>query len=153
VNLGISINVLRNDGDSSKLGSISKSIKPHWQTRLGRLLPINDDAWWSVRDQQTAIAACESIASDFIQIAFPKVQAEASSEALVQAWREGRGRGLTEYERRANLAKLLYALGRNDEASAATRELEAASIGSSWEVAARHEVHNLHQLLNLKSQL
>jgi hypothetical protein len=57
-----------------------------------------------VRDEQTARSVCDELAEGFIGIALPKVEAMAFSEVLIDAWQEGHGQGLTEYERRANLA-------------------------------------------------
>jgi hypothetical protein len=100
-----------------------------------------------VSDEKTAQAVCDEIAAGLIDIALPKVEVMASSDALVNAWREGRGQGLTEYERRANLAKLLMALGRKEEAQAAAQALEDASLGKSWAASAAYDVKELRKQL------
>lgn len=111
------------------------------------MLPAQSDVWWSVRDEQTAQAVCDEIAAGLLDIALPKVEAMASSDALVNAWREGRGQGLTEYERRANLAKLLIALGRKEEAQAAVLALEDASLGKSWAMSAAYDLKEMRRQL------
>jgi hypothetical protein len=66
-----------------------------------------------VCDEQSAQSVRDELAEGFIGIALPKVETMAFSEALIDAWQEGHGQGLTEYERRASLARLLIAKGRN----------------------------------------
>lgn len=146
VNVGISVDTLRDAATAENAETLSPE-KCHWRERLGRLLPMQTDVWWSVRDEQTAQIACEEIATGLIQTALSKIEQSASSAALIQEWREGRGRGLTEYERRTNLASLLCALNRKQEADVAIQELEAASLGKGWEIAARSTVRRLRQQL------
>jgi Domain of unknown function (DUF4304) len=150
VNVGISADALR-EVAAVAVGSSSSDVPPpekcHWRQRLGHLLPAQSDVWWSVRDAQTAQVACYEIAAGLTDIALPKVEAVASSDALVNAWQEGRGQGLTEYERRASLARLLMALGRKEEAQAAVQALEEASLGKSWAVSAAYDVKELRKQL------
>ncbi len=151
VNVGISVNALR-DVVSARSGPSSEGVPPpekcHWRQRLGHLLPAQSDVWWSIRDEQTARAVCDEIAAGLIDIALPQVELIASSEALARSWQEGRGQGLTEYERRINLARLLVALGRKEEAQSAVQALEAASLGKSWAVSAAFEVQELRKQLS-----
>lgn len=148
VNVGISVDALR-DVVAAEGGLSSSEVPPpekcHWRQRLGHLLPAQSDVWWSVRDEQTAQSACDEIAAGLIDIALPKVEAMASSEALARSWQEGRGQGLTEYERRVNLARLLIALGRTEEAQAAVQALEDASLGKSWAASAAYDVKELRK--------
>lgn len=150
LNVGISVDALRVIAAATG-GPLSSEVPSpencHWRQRLGHLLPARSDVWWSVRDEQTAQAVCDQLAASLIDIALPKVDAMASSDALVNAWREGRGQGLTEYERRANLARLLMALGRKEEAQAAVQALEDASLGRSWAASAAYDVKELRRQL------
>ena len=150
VNIGIAVDALRGVAvaNAMALSDIPPLEKCHWRQRLGRLLPAQSDVWWSVRDEQTAKAICEEIAAGLIDDALPKVDAMASSEALVRSWQEGRGQGLTEYERRSYLAKLLAVLGRNEEAQAAVQMLEDASLGKSWAVSAAYDIKELRKRLS-----
>lgn len=145
INVGLSIDILRSSDLINGPSSVPSPEKCHWRERLGRLLPAESDVWWSIRDEQSALAVCEEVVSGLIRVALPKVEAVASSESLATLWKEGRGRGLTEYERRANLAKLLCALKRTEEAKIAIQELENASLGKSWEVSARYDVKELRK--------
>lgn len=148
VNVGISVDALR-DVVAAAGGPLSSEVplpeRCHWRQRLGHLFPVRRDVWWSVRDEQSAQLACDEIASGLIDVALPKVKAMASSEALVRSWQDGCGQGLTEYERRVNLARLLYALGRTGEAHAALLALEDASIGKSWATSAAYDLKGLRK--------
>lgn len=150
VNVGISVDALRDAVAVAAEGGPSSSEVPppekcHWRQRLGYLLSAQSDVWWSVRDEQTAQLVCDEIAAGLIDIALPKVEAMASSEALVRLWQEGRGQGLTEYERRINLARLLVALGHTEEAQVAVQALEDASLGKSWAASAAYDVKELRK--------
>lgn len=151
INVGISVDALREiaavDGGPSS-SEVPLLERCHWRQRLGRLLPAQRDVWWSVRDEQTAKSVCDEIASGLTDIAFPVLEAMASSDALVKAWQVGRGEGLTEYERRVNLAKLLIALGRREQAQAAVQALEDSSLGKSWAVSAAYDVRELRKQLS-----
>lgn len=68
--------------------------------------------------------------------ALPSIEEVASSRSLIELWLEGGGPGITEYERRSNLARLLLAMGRVEEARNAVEALETASVGKGWEVSA-----------------
>ena len=148
VNAGISVDALR-DVVAAAGGPSTSDVPPpercHWCLRIGHLLPVQSDVWWSVSDEQSAHSACDEIASGLIDIALPKVEAMASSEALARSWQEGRGQGLTEYERRVNLARLLVALERTEEAQAAVQALEDASLGKSWAASAAYDVKELRK--------
>ena len=145
INLGLSIDVLRATAAVDGSSSTPSPDRCHWRERLGHLLPAASDIWWSVRDEQTALAACDEIVAGLVDVALPKIEAVASSKSLATLWKEGRGQGLTEYERRAYLARLLCALNRMEEAGAAIQALEDASIGKSWEVSARYDVKELRK--------
>jgi hypothetical protein len=150
INIGISVDALREVGAAAGGPSSSDVPSPekcHWRQRLGYLLPAQRDLWWSVCDEQTAQAVCDEIAAGLTDTALPKVEAIASSDALVNAWREGRGQGLTEYERLTNLARLLMALGRKEEAQVAVQSLENASLGKSWAASAAYDVKELRKQL------
>jgi hypothetical protein len=150
INVGISIDVLRafEEADSGlPAGDPPSSKHWHWNARLGRLLPDKDDRWWSIENEESINSTCEEIASDFFEHALPIIRAAASSEALLEIWRKDRGPGLTEYQRRLNLAKLLTALARNVEAIEAVDALEQASQGSSWKASAAYDVRELRKRL------
>lgn len=127
INVGISINLLRPANSV-----VPPPEKCHWRQRLGRMLPQQADTWWVVGDIQTAQLLCDEIGDGLLRIALPKVDEMASSDALLHAWHQDQGQGLTEYERRVCLIRLLIALDRREEAAAALQAFEQASIGRSW---------------------
>lgn len=148
VNVGISVNALRAIA-AAAVGASSADVpspsKCHWRERLGLLMPVRRDLWWSVRDEETAQAVCDEVTSGVVEDALPQIEDVASTEVLIAQWQSGRGYGLTEYERRSNLARLLCALGRIEETQEAIQALEDASIGKSWEVSARYDVKELRK--------
>jgi hypothetical protein len=135
VNVGLSIDLLR-AATPGGLVWVPAPNQCHWQMRLGKLLQAKRDVWWAIRDEQTALATCDEIAAGLIDTALPKVEAVASSSALAALWQAGEGAGITEFEERANLVKLLYALGRTEAARDAIQALEDASRGKTWEMTA-----------------
>jgi hypothetical protein len=150
INIGVSIDVLRAGAAADGGGHSMEILRPekcHWRARLGRLLQAPSDVWWSVHDVQTAQSTCDEIAAAVLDVALPKVEAVASSEVLIRLWQEGQGQGLTEYERRVSLAKLLIALGRQAEAQEAVQALEKSSLGKSWERSASYDVQELSKRL------
>lgn len=151
INVGISVNALRAEsGGTAPASSEARIERSHWRERLGRLLPTGSDVWWTVRDEQTAQLLCDEISAALTEHVLPQVEQIASSDALVRLWREDKGRGLTEYERRSNLAALLCKTGQTDEADAAIQALEEASIGKSWEVSARVTAEHLRKQLTAR---
>jgi len=148
INVGVSLNALRTsyvDGDVSS-GELS-SESCHWRERLGRLLVTKSDMWWAVNDEQSAQTVCNEIGNGLADYALPSVIELASSDALIQLWKSGYGQGLTEFERRSKLARLLCVLNRPEEARAAIQELEQASLGKSWENTAKFTANELRKLL------
>jgi hypothetical protein len=141
INVGISADALRTAAaDGAQLSAIPRPETCHWRDRLGRLLGAESDVWWSVGSGLNTQSVCDEIADGLLETALPKVHAVASSDALVRLWQDGRGRGLTEYERRVNLVKMLLALGRREEARVAVQALQDSSKGRSWEASARYDV-------------
>lgn len=150
INTGISVDVLRDVvGNVNAVRSFSPpSVEQcQWRQRLGRFFPAQGDIWWSVSDEPSVQSVCSEIATALIDHAFPKIEEMASSEALIRSWQEDRGQGLTEYERRRNLAQLLVILESRDEAEMAIRALEEASLGKSWAISAALQVKKLRAAL------
>jgi hypothetical protein len=138
VNVGISADVLRTESFDDPRSEYALPLERcHWRQRLGRLLRDREDRWWSVRDEQRAQSLCDEIATSLREEAWPSIEDWASTSSLIRHWLEGRGPGLTEFERRSNLARLLFALGRFEDARFAVEALESASVGKGWEGTAR----------------
>jgi hypothetical protein len=148
INVGISLNRLRtSDIDEDVPTGVLLPESCHWRERLGRLLVNQSDTWWAVSDEQSAQSVCHEVGSGLVEYALPKVIEIASSNALIQLWKNGYGQGLTEFERRSNLARLLCVSNRPEEARAAIDELEQASLGKSWENSAKFTANELRKLM------
>lgn len=139
INVGLFAMALGIADEETSSASIPSTERCHWRARLGRLTSAQSDLWWVVGEGHEAQRVSEEIATEIVGSALPKIEPLTSSEALIKEWLDGRGQGLTEYERRLNLARLLIASGRKEEARTAIQVLEEASTGKSWEVSARYE--------------
>lgn len=147
VNVGISLDALRAffSDESSEAGFSSEQC--HWRSRLGRLMDSPSDLWWTITNDEEAESRCDEIISIIKDIAFPQIKTLAVAETFVQLWQSGKGQGLTEYERRISLARLLLALGRTSDAREALDAFEAASIGKAWAASAKVDVRELNKYL------
>lgn len=147
VNAGVSLDALRgfSSRESAELGFSVEQC--HWRSRLGKLMDSPSDVWWTISDEEEAVARCEEIVSAIRDIASPKIKTLAVAETFVKLWQSDKGQGLTEYERRINLARLLVALGRKSEARDALKVLETASLGKAWAVSAKVDARELNRCL------
>ena len=105
------------------------------------------DRWWTITNDEEVESRCDEIVSIIKDIAFPQMKTLAVAETFVQLWQSGKGQGLTEYERRLSLAKLLMALGRQSAAREALGAFEAASIGKAWAASAKVDARELNKYL------
>ena len=147
VNAGISLDALRVFFSGEPSESSVSTEQCHWRSRLGRLMPPPSDVWWTINNDEEAESRCGEIVSIIRDIAFPQIKTLAVVETFVQLWQSGRGQGLTEYERRISLARLLTALGRKSEAREALEAFEAASIGKAWAASAKVDARELNKHL------
>jgi hypothetical protein len=149
VNLGISLNALREGATDPgiQVPEVPAPDKCHWRQRLGYLMPLHADAWWTISNELTAVTVCDEITAHIVNLAVPAFEQYASSTALLEMWREGKGVGLTEYQRLLSLATLLVQQGSKDEAQAAIEALRSASRGKAWEGGAAHEAEELRKRL------
>ncbi|WP_082938540.1 DUF4304 domain-containing protein [Mitsuaria sp. 7] len=147
LNVGLMSRVLQ---DFDNIGVETPTVIPesdlwHWRSRLGQLLPDRTDRWWEISDDDSEKSVREEVVDGILAYGLPKLEPLADVDQLIMLWKSGQGAGLTEYRRRRNLARLLVAQGRTEEALDAVRELSEASIGKSWEVAARYDVKVLKE--------
>jgi len=148
VNVGIFLNALRAFRCNDAAQADPSADQCHWRARLGRLTPAQADVWWTIRNDEEAKVLCDEIAKSISVDALPRIEGLTTADAFVDAWRSDKGQGLTEYERRANLARLLAVLGRKTEAREALHALTAASEGKAWAVAAKVDARELGKLLD-----
>lgn len=147
VNAGISLDALRGFSEGQFLEPGFSVDQCHWRSRLGKLMDSSSDVWWTINGDDEAEARCDEIVVAIRDIAFPHIQSLAVAETFVQLWKSGKGQGLTEYERRINLARLLVALGRKSEAREALEILESASLGKAWAASAKVDARELYKHL------
>lgn len=88
------------------LGEGSPSVwSAHWQQRIGNLMPNPSDRWWDVSDASVGEVS-RTIASTVVRYGLPALDAIDSVDALRALWESGHSPGLTEPQRRRNLAML-----------------------------------------------
>lgn len=104
VNLGIFSRPL-----AKKLGyDISSPTVPdcHWRERIGFLLPVQDDKWWTVTADKDAIRVGEELANALSTYGIPTMNNLDSSAKLRDLWSSGQCPGLTEGQRKDYLKTL-----------------------------------------------
>ena len=148
VNVGIFLDALRAFRGDDPAQADPSAEQCHWRARLGRLTAAQADVWWTIRNDEEARVLCDEIATAIATDALPRIEGLATTDAFVDAWRSDKGQGLTEYERRANLARLLLVLGRKNEAREAMHALTAASEGKAWAAAAKVDAREIERLLD-----
>jgi hypothetical protein len=105
VNLGVYAPVLV-DAD------IRQYIRPsipqaHWRERLGILLPERRDRWWTIESAEAAdLTGCE-IAGSVEVFGLPTLAKIPDLAALRRIWEAGASPGLSDYQRRRHLERLL----------------------------------------------
>ncbi len=74
-------------------GDMSKAdvLRAHWRCRLGHLMPLRTDAWWSVETKSEIPAVVEGIAEALKAHALPVMLPLLDPSALMTLWREDRG--------------------------------------------------------------
>lgn len=147
VNAGISLDALRGFFSRESSDSVFSAEQCHWRSRLGRLMNSSGDVWWTVSSEEEVAVRCDEIVSAIKDVALPQMKTLAVAETLLQLWQSDKGQGLTEYERRINLARLLVALGRKPQAQEALQVLETASLGKAWAASAKVDARELNRYL------
>ena len=83
----------------------------HYHERIGFLLPVRQDHWWSIGPTTHVDALGDEIERHVIQVAVPEIDRYISDEALRDLWLSGRSPGETDVVRLRNLAVLLNRIG------------------------------------------
>lgn len=106
INIGICSSLIaeREELDVSKM---ILSHEAHWQQRLGNLMrPIQNDAWWLIKDQKDAKRIGEEISVAIRKYAMPLLDEFSSTEKLIKTWSQGIAPGLTDFQRKKYLQYL-----------------------------------------------
>jgi hypothetical protein len=143
INLGIALDLLREASGENGMLTVDRC---HWRSRLGSQTAFGD-GWWGMDDDTSAESLCTQMASRILNSVLPRLIQIAKPETLLELWRDGKSEGLTEFERRTNLALLLAKLGRSADAVEALHMLEKASFGRPWAAAAVSEVREIRKIL------
>jgi hypothetical protein len=149
INIGIALRALIDKNEESYPPAVDKC---HWRNRLAHDMDVGTDGWWTLRDDMEAEDLCFRIATGLANITLPTLLARANPETFISSWSKGRSEGLTEYERRSNLARLLISLGRLEESAVAMQALSAASIDKAWRGTTKVELAEMEKKLAAKGR-
>lgn len=104
VNLGIVVGRLLDPQRDGIDGA--KVYDAHFRCRLGSLLPIPTDQWWTLTAATDVEALSTTLVDLLLTLAIPTLHQYESDEALINLWKSGRSPGLTEAQRKRYLVEL-----------------------------------------------
>jgi hypothetical protein len=84
----------------------------HWRERLGELMPVTADRWWTATSEDEASAVGQDIAQALVQYGLPVLEKLVDARAVVALWRQGMAPGLTESQRRRLLEMYEHQAGK-----------------------------------------
>lgn len=131
INLGVysnSLHVL----DSPGIGTIPSTSDCHWKKRIGLLLPILKDYWWTI-DETTSISDLTiEIINIITSVAIPEIERHISDESLKKHWLKGESSGISEQQMYLYLIALLQ-IENSHILNIKIDELKALSKGKTFE--------------------
>jgi hypothetical protein len=140
INLGVTSEKLR----SFQSSTLSKPHLDdcHWKIRIGELLAIGEDYWWTL-DRDTAVdKLCREILGILDEKAIPEIYNNITDEKLENAWFKGISKGITEFERLMNLTAILKLYNKPSTQEAAMA-LKVFSIDKPFEDVADDHLRKL----------
>jgi len=115
----------------------------HWIDRAGPQDDPSGDGWWEVG----VVGDLPEVASDVLhvlnQVVLPALDQLSSEDGLLQLWRGGRGPGITEAQRLANLAALLVTRGQKADLPPVVARLRELAERSAVRDFARRQLKRL----------
>lgn len=152
INVGISLDALRTYFDDEQSGGSDEISREmcHWHRRIGWLLPVQSDVWWTIHEDDDAELLSSEISTAIMNSVLPQLESLTKAEAFVKLWKSEKLSGLVEYQRLLNLARLLTVLGRNEEAHEVVMTLEQSSADKAWSAAATVDARELRLRLQTR---
>lgn len=108
INLGVYSNSLH-ALDMPYMGEIPSIPDCHWRERIGFLLQMNRDHWWTINETTSVSKLTTEIVGIVTSIIVPEIDKHISDESLKNYWLKGESAGLSEAEMYLNLIGLLKA--------------------------------------------
>lgn len=105
VNLAISSSSIRGFFGDNTVGKPDERDW-HWRERLGFLLPIKSDHWWTIDNAAALKEFSKQLVADIMKYGIPEIERCISDSSLLKEWLQGNSPGLTQYDRNWNLAIL-----------------------------------------------
>jgi len=99
----------------------------HWRSRIGHLMPENEDVWWSI-DQETEFEKLgQSLLGKIETFLLPNLHKIISDTALRDLWLSGKAPSLTDFQRLMFLCILLKQIGPSDLVDPTINEIKRIS--------------------------
>jgi hypothetical protein len=105
----------------------------HWRSRIGHVMPINDDWWWQIDDDTNGDELARDVVRSLREWGIPALASHATDSQLRDYWFTGAAAGQTNSQRLTNLLVLVSELGPTDRLDAVAQELAAAARGKPIE--------------------
>jgi hypothetical protein len=141
INLGICSKLLmefRSDSAANKPPTIEKC---HWSRRIGGLLPIHSDKWWSINTETSIDSFCHEIETS-LQVTIGEIDKYISDEQLLSLWLSSASPGITVLQRLMYLSVFLKSVGNDKLLKITLQQLQKMSEGkSSAFVVKQHRSH------------
>jgi hypothetical protein len=111
VNLGIASKRIL-----EKFSQIPEGKKPdiwdcQWQVRLGHVLGINKDLWWTINEETSIDQLSEQLKEYILDYGVPEILKYISDDSLRDLWLSGKSPSLTKIQRLRYLSILLKEIG------------------------------------------
>lgn len=136
VNVGIASNRLL-----TFLATIDANKRPdildtQWQERLGRLLPENDDLWWTIDSGTNIDELGQYLLENILNYALPAIHQYIRDESLCALWLTGKSPSLTNFQRLLYLTRLLKEFGPAELLETTIAALQKESAGQPCAITA-----------------
>jgi hypothetical protein len=146
INIGVASGFLLRAGINGFIISGKPSITDcHWKMRIGFLMPVKKDFWWEIDGVTPVGRMAEDIITNLQSLVIPEILRNISDKDLIEEWIQGRGEGITEFQRYVYLTILLK-FYQDERLARVIEELKSYSKGTSIEIAAIEHLKELDLL-------
>lgn len=118
----------------------------HWRERIGFLLPLQQDKWWSIQTNDLIDPLTDQIRDLIVQNVIPSIKQYITDHQRCSKWLSGKSPGLTDIQRLLNLCVLLKMEGMYNAFHEVLKELDDKSTGRPVEIMIRRYLKKLEQI-------
>jgi hypothetical protein len=134
------------------LSAIDANKKPggiwdtQWWERLGRLLPENDDLWWTLDSRTNVDDLGQYLLENILNYALPAIHQYIRDESLCALWLTEKSPSLTTFQRLLYLTRLLKEFGPAELLETTISALQKESAGQPCAITAKIYLDKLRKL-------